>query len=140
MSSSVLLLSFDGRRTGRRISLPLRYLKNDVGLVCFTTDNATWWRNFEEPYPVDVLVVGKTLSGLASTERVTTGEPLEALRLFLSKFPADAAYHHVSVVDGIPSEADLTSTSIRSVRVQIVWTRLSSTEGSWKNRVPFSTG
>ena len=119
MSSSVLLLSFYGRRTGRHISLPLRYMKSDTGVVCFTTDNATWWRNFEAPHPVDVLVAGEALSGVASAERVAAGESLDALRSFLSRFPSDAAYHDVSVVRGIPSEAELTRTSLRSVRVQI---------------------
>jgi hypothetical protein len=119
MSSSVLLLSFRGRRTGRHISLPLRYVKNDIGFVCFTTDNAPWWRNFEEPHAVNVLVAGETFSGTASAERITVGEPLDALRSFLKRFPADAAYHDVSVVRGVPSETDLAGTPMRSVKVQV---------------------
>lgn len=119
MSSSVLVLSFYGRRTGRHISLPLRYMKNDTGLVCFTTDDATWWRNFEEPHTVVVLVAGKTLSGVASAKRITAGKPLDVLRLFLRRFPSDAGYHGVSVVRGIPSASDLTGAPKRSVQVQV---------------------
>jgi hypothetical protein len=119
MSSSVLLLSFNGRRTGRHISLPLRYMKNDIGFVCFTTDNAAWWQNFEEPHAVNVLVAGETFSGTAFAERVTVGEPLDALRSFLRKFPADAAYHDVSVARGVLSETDLAGTTLRSVKVQV---------------------
>ena len=119
MSSSVLLLSVRGRRTGRQISLPLRYMKNDIGFVCFTTDNAAWWRNFEEPYAVNVLVAGETFSGTASAKRITAGEPVDSLRSFLKRFPSDAGYHGVSVVRGIPSESDLTGASKRSVQVQV---------------------
>ena len=119
MSSSVLLLSFRGRRTGRHISVPLRYMKNERGFVCFTTDNAAWWRNFEEPHAVNVLVAGKNLRGIASAKRVTAGKPLDVLRLFLKRFPSDAGYHSVSVVRGIPSESDLTGASKRSVQVQV---------------------
>jgi hypothetical protein len=122
MSSSVLLLSFDGRRTGRRISLPLRYARSGAGFVCFTTDDAKWWRNFEEPLGVEVLVAGETISGVALAERVTVGESLDALRWFLQQFPSDAAYHDVSIAkgaNGVPSEADLARTPKRSVRVRI---------------------
>jgi hypothetical protein len=119
MSSSVLLLSFPGRRTGRHISLPLRYMKNDTGFVCFTTDNATWWRNFETPHAVSVLVAGATFSGIATAKRITAGAPLDALRSFLERFPSDAAYHDVSVVRGVPSETDLGGTPRRSVKVQV---------------------
>ena len=122
MSSSVLLLSFDGRRTGRRISLPLRYARADGGFVCFTTDDAKWWRNFEEPLAVEVLVAGATIGGVALAERVTVGESLDALRWFLQQFPSDAAYHDVSIAkgaNGVPSEADLARTPKRSVRVRI---------------------
>lgn len=119
MSSSVLLLSFDGRRTGRRISLPLRYACSSAGFVCFTTDDAKWWRNFEEPLAVQVLVAGETLGGVASADRVTSGESLDALRWFLLQFPSDATYHDVSVAKGVLSEADLARTPKRSVRVRI---------------------
>lgn len=119
MSGSVLLLSFDGRRTGRRISLPLRYARSGVDFVCFTTDDVPWWRNFEEPRAVEVLVAGETLSGVASAERVT-GDSLDALRVFLQQFPSDAAYHDVSIAKGVPSEADLARTPKRSVRVRII--------------------
>lgn len=119
MSESVLLLSFDGRRTGRRISLPLRYGRSGGDFVCFTTDDVPWWRNFEEPRAVEVLVAGETLSGVASAERVT-GDSLDALRVFLQQFPSDAAYHDVSIAKGVPSEADLARTPKRSVRVRII--------------------
>jgi hypothetical protein len=119
MSSSVLVLSFDGRRTGRRISLPLRYARSGADFVCFTTDDATWWRNFEESLAVEVLVAGETLGGVALADRVTAGESLDVLRLFLQRFPSDAVYHNVSVANSVPSEADLERTPRRSIRVRI---------------------
>ena len=119
MSASVLLLSFQGRRTGPHITLALRYARSDAGFVCFTTDNAKWWRNFEDARPVAWVVAGETLNGVASARRVTVGESLDALRSFLAAFPSDATHHDVSVVHRVPSESDLSRTPTRSIRVQV---------------------
>lgn len=128
MSSSVLLLSFQGRRTGRQIMLPLRYAKSESGFVCFTTDNAKWWRNFEEPRAVALVVGGKALSGVALAQRVAAGESLDALRAFLTAFPSDASHHTVSVKHGTPSESDLSRTPKRSIRVQVAHIQATETE------------
>lgn len=122
MSASVLVLSFKGRRTGRQITFPLRYARTEGGVVCFTTDDAKWWRNFEESRPVSVVVAGETLSGTATAQRVAPGESLDALRSFLTAFPSDAVYHGVTVAGGVPAEGDLQRASARSIRLQIACT------------------
>jgi hypothetical protein len=119
MSASLLVLSYQGRRTGRTITLPLRYAKSGDGWVCFTSDDAKWWRNFEEPRPVSVVVSGRTVRGIASTQRVTTGESLDELRAFLVQFPQDAAYHDVAVAGSVPSEGDLQRATARAIRLRI---------------------
>lgn len=119
LSSSVLLMGFRGRKSGREIRLPLRYARRGDAIDCFTTDDAKWWRNFETPRPVDLMVAGKAVSGLATAARVAPGEHLDALRTFLTAFPADALHHGVSVRDGIPNEHDLVRATMRSIRVRI---------------------
>jgi hypothetical protein len=119
MSASLLVLSFTGRRSGRTITLPLRYAVSGNGWVCFTSDDAKWWRNFEEPRAVSVVVAGRTIDAFATTQRVATGESLDELRAFLTQFPQDATYHDVAVTGGVPSEADLQRATARSIRLRI---------------------
>jgi len=120
LSGSVLLMSFRGRRTARSICLPLRYECRDGEFDCFTTDNATWWPNFETPRLVQLVVAGETVPGIATASRVVPGEHLDALRAFLSAHPSDAVYHGVSMQRGVPCETDLQRTTTRSVRIHIV--------------------
>ncbi|HKY92343.1 MAG TPA: nitroreductase/quinone reductase family protein [Nevskiaceae bacterium] len=119
MSASVLVLSYTGRRSGRTFTLPLRYAVSGDGWVCFTSDDAKWWRNFEEPRPVSVVVRGATVAGVATTQRVAAGESLDELRSFLTQFPQDATYHDVAVSGGVPSEADLQRATARAIRLRI---------------------
>lgn len=119
MSSSVLLLSFVGRRSGRKRWLPLRYARFGPEFHCFTTDDARWWRNFEEPRAVELVVAGTSRQGVAFASRLSRGESLDALRSFLAAYPSDAVYHGVTMDQGVPSEADLARTPDRSIRVRI---------------------
>lgn len=119
MSASLLVLSYQGRRTGRTITLPLRYAVSGDGWACFTSDDAKWWRNFESPRPVTVVVAGRTIQGIGSTQRVTAGESLDELRAFLTRFPQDASYHEVGVSGGVPSESDLQRATAHAIRLRI---------------------
>ena len=118
-SSSVLLLSFKGRRSGRYLRMPLRYLPLEDELHCFTTEDARWWRNFEQPTPVDTLVRGEWIPGTASARRVAPGEALSDLRSFLTRYPSDAVYHGVTIDRGLPSNEDLDRTIERSIQLKI---------------------
>jgi hypothetical protein len=63
MSRRFLLLTFQGRKTGRRYHLPLAYLRRN-GEVIMTTDSG-WWRNLQGGRPVQFRLVGRTVSGTA---------------------------------------------------------------------------
>jgi deazaflavin-dependent oxidoreductase (nitroreductase family) len=63
MSRRFLLLSFQGRKTGRRYQLPLAYLRRN-GNVIMTTDSG-WWRNLKGGRPVQLQLTGRTLKGTA---------------------------------------------------------------------------
>ncbi len=58
MSRRFLLLSFQGRKTGRRYHLPLAYLRRN-GEVIMTTDSG-WWRNLRGGRPVQLRLAGRT--------------------------------------------------------------------------------
>ncbi|NIH69179.1 nitroreductase/quinone reductase family protein [Modestobacter marinus] len=74
----LVLLSYAGRRTGRRYELPVMTAPagEDLVVVAAGADGKTWWRNFG-PEPTDVLV------------RVAGGEQRRSARRLA---PADAGY------------------------------------------------
>jgi hypothetical protein len=62
----LVLLSFEGRRSGRRIELPVSAREEDGALVVRVglPERKTWWRNFEAPRPVRVLREGHWQDGV----------------------------------------------------------------------------
>jgi hypothetical protein len=54
MSRGVLLLTYTGRRSGRRYTLPVQYARADQSLILWPAhhDRKRWWRNLQPPAPV----------------------------------------------------------------------------------------
>ena len=65
LSFGLLLISFEGRRTGRRYAFPVGYQWSGetITVLASRARRKSWWRNFREPRPVEVLVRGKRLTG-----------------------------------------------------------------------------
>ncbi len=68
-----LLLSYRGRRTGLLRELPVAFAPTPDGyaILVGAPERKRWWRNFEEPWPMTVLVDGRTRQ---ATGRVVRGE------------------------------------------------------------------
>ena len=49
LSGSTALLTYEGRRTGRRIVLPTQYARHgdEVVILVGRPETKQWWRNFE---------------------------------------------------------------------------------------------
>ena len=45
MSRSLLLITYEGRKSGRRYTTPLRYTREGEVIRCFTSGTTQWWRN-----------------------------------------------------------------------------------------------
>jgi hypothetical protein len=63
------VLSYTGRRSGRRISLPVAYARDFDDLVVFVArhDDKQWWRSFRDGWPVTVRLRGGDLAGIGRT-------------------------------------------------------------------------
>jgi deazaflavin-dependent oxidoreductase (nitroreductase family) len=70
VGKSTALLTFTGRRSGRRITTPVSYLQ--VGDRVLTTGHRTrqWWRNLVPNPGVTIRLAGKDYSGVASVMEV----------------------------------------------------------------------
>ena len=71
LSRTHLLITFAGRKTGKRYTIPVNYRDfSEKSLVVLT--EAPWWRNLEGGAEVELLIEGETLAGHA--EPLAEGE------------------------------------------------------------------
>jgi deazaflavin-dependent oxidoreductase (nitroreductase family) len=89
LSGSLLVLSYEGRRSGRRYELPLQYVRHDDGVAVWAgnAEAKTWWRNFTEPAAVEVVLEGRSRHGKAHLVADPADRTL-LLTHYLERFPA----------------------------------------------------
>ena len=90
MSGGVLLLTYTGRRSGRRYTLPVQYARADHGLILWPAhhDRKRWWRNLQPPAPVQLRLAGRELHGTAQVLIDNKAQIADALTIFLARFPS----------------------------------------------------
>jgi hypothetical protein len=66
LSHNTLLLSFQGRRSGKFYTIPLRYVQEGETLLCFTRRGNTWWKNLRVSTQVTVDLRGRSEPAVAS--------------------------------------------------------------------------
>jgi hypothetical protein len=84
LSGSLLLVSFRGRRSGRRFTIPVMYAERGGTLTVFVGDPArkTWWRNVGSGAEVEVGLRGGRLRGQAAV-----ASDAAAARTYLERYP-----------------------------------------------------
>lgn len=108
LSASVLLLTFVGRRSGRRFTTPLRYVRENGRILCFSSEGTQWWRNLRGGAPVSLRLRGKNVDCTGRTLNLSIEERTYLLTNYLAKMPQDAAYHEVRLDHKkLPVESDL---------------------------------
>lgn len=68
LSRSLLLISYRGRRSGRRFTVPVMYAEREGALTIFVghAERKNWWRNLREGAEVEVRLRGERLRGQAA--------------------------------------------------------------------------
>lgn len=63
-SKGLMVLRWKGRRSGREFSIPVGYQRDGEAIVVLLSKphDKTWWRNFRDPWPAELLVRRKPLS------------------------------------------------------------------------------
>ena len=91
LSGSLMLVTFTGRRSGRRRTNPVGYARDGEALIVLVgwPERKSWWRNLRGGAPVTVVVRGRPLAGRAE---VVTGadDPARAaalLEVYRRRFP-----------------------------------------------------
>ncbi|MET9487614.1 nitroreductase/quinone reductase family protein [Nocardia sp. NPDC006630] len=117
MSRNTMLLNFTGRKTGKRYTAVVRYVREGDLVSCYT--DSKWWINLRGGAPVELLIGGKTLSGTATVVKdlaIVTA----SLTSFLEATPSDSKYYGVGRdAEGRPKAEDLRSAAEITTLVQI---------------------
>ena len=108
MSSSVMIITFKGRKSGNFYSTPVRYLETNNDIRFFTSNHGKWWKNLKGGAGVRLLIKGHNQDYHAEILDRGSPEIRSTLIEFLSYFPQDAAYHEIKLKkDKSLIEADL---------------------------------
>jgi deazaflavin-dependent oxidoreductase (nitroreductase family) len=98
LSRTLLVLSYIGRRSGRRRATPVQYARfgDDLALVAARASHKSWWRNFRDPAPVTITLSGRRQRAIAEVLR---GEQRNAgLSAFRARYPRARLEHDFEVV------------------------------------------
>lgn len=120
LSRDLLLLTYTGRKTGRRRTLPLSYVELGTS-VYLCTRSSLWWRSLRDGAPVELRLRGRRSGAAASVVEPRSVEALDALRAFLGNNPrtGEILYDVRRGRDGRPLEEDLVREVVRSVVVRL---------------------
>ena len=120
MDGKVLLLGFYGRRSGRRYTTPMSYVR--VGDEVYMTTEARWWKNLAGGAPVEMRLGGESRRGFAETLTREEGVA-EVLRKILRHYPEYRRFVGVTVDErGRPEEETILEAARRGrigIRVRL---------------------
>ena len=103
---NTMLITVKGRKTGRKITLPVSYYRDGTNLWVISSRDRTWWRNLQQGAGVDLHLNGQDVQGYGE---VISDERTVALRLaeYVRYLPGSARQIGLRVENEIPNSEDL---------------------------------
>jgi F420H(2)-dependent quinone reductase len=119
VGQGVALLMFEGRKTGKRYTIPVSYERQDDIVTVITKRARKWWHNFEMPIEVELRLAGRMYTGKAEieTDDVAT---LEFMTDFLERRPVDAKAYGLARSDRSRDEIAQIIPHIVLIRIAII--------------------
>jgi len=118
-SGNLMLITFTGRKSGRRFTTPVRYIRDAEPVRCFTSAENQWWRNLRGEANVVLRIAGHDASYQAIAVDNDPVEVKKWLQYYLGLFPQDSAYHDIHVNnDKSLVAADLEKASRNTILVE----------------------
>ena len=112
-----MVISLTGRRSGKRLSTPVRYLTENESIYMFSSPSAQWWRNLSDGQTINVRLRGEEVAGYAN---LVTNDNEERLRLFtqyLNEFLADGVYHGLKLRRNQPPAVETLQATLPDVAI-----------------------
>lgn len=120
MSGKVLLLDFTGRKSGRRYTTPMSYVRVEDEI--FMSTEAPWWKNLTGGVPVEMRLRGEDRSGVAEAV-ADEKEAAGVLKTILHHYPEYRRFVGVTMNEnGRPDEETLLAATRRGrvgIRVRL---------------------
>ncbi len=90
-----MLITFEGRKSGRTYRAPVRYITENGTVRAFTSKEFKWWRNMRTPISVRLKLGGKDatykmVAVVEETDNIQSG-----LLSLLEAYPQDAPYYEI---------------------------------------------
>lgn len=113
-----MLITVSGRKTGRKISLPVNYYSDGEALWILSSRDRTWWRNLLSGGEVEVRLHGHDMTGLGE---VVLDEKAVAARIvqYVLHIPVSARSIGLRIENGKPNPEDLARLSRERLFVKI---------------------
>ena len=106
LSGALCVVSWSGRKSGRRFSIPTGYQRDGDEVIVMLTKpgEKTWWKNFRSPWPADLLLAGRERTAMgalvpagsdefaALVEKTVLATPWMAKQFGLAGFDAAAGW------------------------------------------------
>ena len=121
LSNSLMLITFTGRKSGKKFTTPVRYIKTGDTVRCFTAAENQWWRNLRSGARVSLLVKCQLSDYQAQAIFDKPTDIKKQLVSYLTLFPQDAAYHDIRLnKDKSLDEKDLEHAAYNAIVVEAV--------------------
>ena len=112
VSHQILIISFQGVKSGKQFLIPVSYHKHNSSYTCVTLRSNIWWRNLKNLMNVDIWLRGKLINAQVSLEYMDDGKVESALRNLVTNNPIDAFFAKVKLnKDGSPDVFELKAAS-----------------------------
>ncbi len=118
VSGQIMILSFQGVKSGKAYSTPVSYSKENDNIVCFT--HAKWWKNFTNGAEVTLRIQGQDFNGHAEAISDEPDRIAMGLRNHIQAIPNDARYYGVTLdANGQPDMEQVKKAAAEAVMIQI---------------------
>jgi hypothetical protein len=118
VSGGIMIITFEGIKSGRKYSTPISYYADDGWVYCFT--HANWWRNFQDGAKVKLRMKGKDYQAFAHAIPNDIDQKSQALSEMLTELPTDARFYGVTLgEDGKPNAEQVEQAAIEAVMIKV---------------------
>ena len=108
ISHQLLVISFNGRKSGKNFLIPVSFHKHGSSYTCVTLRSNIWWRNLKEKSSTKIWLKGKLVTAAVTLEFNDNQIIEDSLRNLVTNNPIDAFFAKIKLQkDGSPVQEDL---------------------------------
>lgn len=118
LSNGTMLITFTGRKTGKKYTTPVEYYQQDGYLWVMTSRDRQWWRNVKNGAEVSLLLKKRPVQGFAEAE--LDAQAVEARMLeYLQHVPMAAKLLGIRMENNTVNAEDVARTARDRLSVKI---------------------